>query len=61
MDYRPKFCLPDELPMKIEKGVPSRPIRYKFLINYYLGNMIRSLVLSDVGLSGNNDNIDSFK
>ena len=57
MDYRPKFCILDELPIKITKGVPSHKLRYKFLINYYLGNMVRSIVLSNIGLLTNNENI----
>lgn len=57
MDYRPKFCMLDELPLKIDKGIPNHKLRYKFLINYYLGNMVRSIVLSNIGLLTNNENI----
>lgn len=54
VDYRPKFSTLEELPIQITKGVPSRPIRYKFLVNYYLGNMIRSMVISDISLASAN-------
>ena len=54
MDYRPKFISLDELPIKIERGVPANKLRFKILITYYLDNMVRCLVLSRVCLSSPN-------
>jgi len=61
MDYRPKFSRIEELPLTITKGSPSQKFKYKFIILYYLGNMIRSLVISNICLSGSNDSIDTLK
>lgn len=47
--------------MSIVKGVPVQKLRYKILIGYYLDNMIRCLVLSNICLSGTNDTIDNLK
>jgi hypothetical protein len=57
MDYRPKAIDIKELPMVINKRVPTMKPKYKFLISYYLGNMVRSLVLSNLYLSNSNDSI----
>lgn len=61
MDFRPKFTSLEELPLSIVKGVPGQKLRYKILIGYYLDNMIRCLVLSNICLSGTNDTIDNLK
>lgn len=61
MDFRPKFTSLEELPLSIVKGVPVQKLRYKILIGYYLDNMIRCLVLSNICLSGTNDTIDNLK
>ena len=61
MDYRPKFANPSELPLHIEKGSPSHELRYKFMLTYYLGNMVRSMLLSNIRLLGGSDHIEKFK